>query len=66
MQHRQQQQIQTFHETGHEKRDVPGCDLEADVPLVIAYIVPLLNAVGPPATEEMRIMRAEPAAFSKG
>lgn len=36
-----------------------------NVPLVIAYIVPLLSAVGPPATEEMRIMRAEPAAFSK-
>lgn len=37
-----------------------------NIPLVMAYIVPLLKAVGPPATEEMRIMRADAAAFSKG
>lgn len=29
-------------------------------------MVPLLNAVGPPATEEIKIMRAEPAAFNMG
>lgn len=37
-----------------------------DLPFVIAYSVPLFIAVGPPATEEIRIIRAEPDAFSKG
>ena len=32
----------------------------------MAYSVPLFMAVGPPATEEMSTMRAEPAAFSSG
>ncbi len=42
------------------------CICQCNLPLVMAYKVPLFMAVGPPATDEIRIIRAEPDAFSKG